>query len=87
MKILKYTPVIKQQIGSKAEPAPYLHIAIVKTYTSKVVYAIYIWDTREIVEIKEVARKYEGILGANATDNREPLKGSGQLVDEINSKM
>jgi hypothetical protein len=74
MKIVAYSQEIQKAIGSKTEPAPWLHLAT----TNKFVVAIYVWDTREIIETLEVGLtgldKIDS-LGHSVPDSRKPLKG------------
>jgi hypothetical protein len=86
--ILRYNEEIQKTIGSKTKPEPWMHIAIIKQirdngkFDLSLFYAIYVWDTRQVIEerdsrlnyaddatIKSLAKKYA------ANDSREPLLG------------
>lgn len=67
MTILRYTPEVQKQLGSKTKPEPWLHVCMQND-----MYAIYVWDTRQILE----SGKYRfPATGPIANDNRMPLVG------------
>ena len=84
MKVLKYTLEVQKQLKSKAKPEPWLHVLLVKhpSYDDSLSYAIYIWDTRAIVETSTCERKTSTIKGTSANDNHKPLKG--KRADDFN---
>jgi hypothetical protein len=72
--ISKYTSEIKQFVlKSKTEPAPYLHC--VMTEDGK--FAIYVWDSREIVESGRFESMHVMGYKVNVKDSKLPLKGKG----------
>jgi hypothetical protein len=71
MKILKYSDSIKKKFKCKTNTEPYLHFII----TDKA-WAIYIWDTRRIIETNSCdAKAYKQVLNMRIPDNHEPLVG------------
>lgn len=70
MKILRYTEAIQKQIGSKTKPEPWMHIGI---QSGK--YAIWIWDTRQIVGTGKFSGDISKLQGTAAKDNHKPLVG------------
>lgn len=92
MKILQYTPKIQKELGLKLDPAPWMHIAIQTSlqFRDKFVYAIFPWDSREVLDSGD--SKYKGISQILekqrvAKDNAEDLKGSGDPIDILNYEM
>lgn len=68
MRIFVYNEVAKKAIKAKAETQDWLHVAI----NDKGEYAIYIWDTREVIATgKTKATKFEGCT--EARDNHKAL--------------
>lgn len=80
MKILKYTADIQNHIKSNVKAEPWLHIGFYIMRGDKVYYAIWIWDTREIVGNGEL--NYIDFNGSNAIDNHKPLKGKN--AEQVN---
>lgn len=79
MKILRYTPEMQKQLVSKTKPEPWLHVAIIMPKDRGwAIYAIYVWDTRQVIE---EGRKpiwdahVEHLVGTPAKDNHQPLQG------------
>ena len=64
--VLRYTPEVQKALGSKTKPEPWLHVAVTSSTlmgaagfrrgssanseTLSITYAIYVWDTRKVVE-------------------------------------
>lgn len=94
MKIVAYTKEIQEKLKSKVEPAPYLHCGIIvmkgKDRTgekqSGTMWAIWVWDTREVVE----DGMSKGTIYLDGTkpvkDDHKPLKGGGPNASYINAK-
>jgi hypothetical protein len=100
--ILKYTKILSDTINRheksiqfhtklRAKSEPWLHIAIYSdTAGIRVIYAIYVWDTRQIIEsgtlpmsmvdINNIAKQ----VGEKPTDNHEKLHGG---IDWINKEI
>lgn len=105
-----YNSDCKKILRTKTKPGPYLHVAILEisginkdgkigptVRTKTVVYwAIYAWDTREVLEVGEgrqrrieafttgrIERK-DGIRIPKAKDNLKHLKGNNQIIKIIN---
>jgi len=87
MVIFQYSKEIQKAIGSTINPEPWLHVGIWKAeeltvsgnnMTTNPSYAIFVWDTREIVDYAFSKRglKVKNIKGKPASDNKQPLKGS-----------
>jgi hypothetical protein len=83
--IAKYTEKFKKAIDSsriKAKPEPWLHIAIFASNnnTGGSIYAIYVWDTRQVIEsgylsysISEITKNTKSVIEI-PKDNHEQLK-------------
>lgn len=92
--IVRYTQEVQQLLKSKTKPEPWLHCAITSAYTGKTnkskqafFYVIYVWDTREVIEDKQVSTSLPGKQPANivnAYDNHQPLKGNGKGAKQVN---
>jgi hypothetical protein len=103
--ILKYTDTLQKVCNLKTKPEPWLHAAIVQiskgyldTKNSKVVQpryaiAVYVWDTRSVLEIDEFEMSSLQSLShlTKANDSRYPLhlkiRGESQNLELINSKL
>jgi hypothetical protein len=101
-KVIRYTPELQSILKSKTEPAPYMHCVIdlarfrYSDGSSAIFldYAIYIWDTREVLEAKHDESfwgKPMDNLKAYAKTGRvkdpmTPLKGDGPVVRSLNDK-
>lgn len=84
--ILRYTEAIQKILGCKTKPEPWLHIGISTTdrYAKMGMfsgYAIWVWDTRKVVEQNiEMNKKFDAKcyaaakVGNKAIDNRQRLK-------------
>jgi hypothetical protein len=87
-----YTPEHQKLLGCKTKPEPWLHI-VTKSYDRKpttdqatTTYAIYVWDTRQVIEEGEVIINLVHPLDTmyprlqsirkRCHDSLEPLKGS-----------
>lgn len=46
MKLFAYTDTLKKQLGSKTEPKPWLHCAILKLDQTRLAYAVYVGHSR-----------------------------------------
>jgi len=71
--IVRYNDKIRQIIGSKVKPEPWLHCAIVDGCA-----IIYVWDTRQIVDANDSGTLNEVVLvhaSSPAKDNHKPLVG------------
>jgi len=77
MKIVRYTPKVQEQLKSETEPQPWLHAIVAAKPNTKGMcdYAIYVWDTRQIVEVDTV-KLLSPLEGTAGKDSRLPLKGS-----------
>lgn len=82
---------LKQFKAKFIDYQPWMHIAIAK---AKPCYAIYIWDTRQVLESGELTKEQAMQLvqlgyqmKAFANDNAQPLKGSGDAVKVMNWSM
>jgi hypothetical protein len=73
---VKYTEQIKQQIQSSTEPMPWLHCLLIYNSQAGNAYAIFVWDSREIVEHGEFTAK-NIIKTESAKDNGQDLTGKG----------
>lgn len=79
---------------TKTDPAPYLHVATVfNRKTGQVAWAIYVWDTREVIE-SGIANGMTDFPSdtkqfcSKVHDNKEPLKGRpDDAINLINSKV
>lgn len=75
MKIVRYNKAeLQQAIGASTEPKKFLHLVI----TNDNRYAIYVWDTREVVETGKLSTEPSHDLSAletatKARDKHEPL--------------
>lgn len=85
--ILRYSTEIQKALGCKTKPEPWLHIGIWYANelprTTRASYAIWIWDTREIVEYKFGAldnSKAKLVNGRPAKDSKDSLKGQMSAV-------
>lgn len=83
MKILRYTDKIRQQLGSKPKAEPWMHIAL-SGNGDHTAYAIYAWDTRIPFDSGYAEVDAKKITGTSAQDNKQPLKGSGEVIELIN---
>ena len=93
--ILRYNEHLKNKIGSKTKPEPWMHIVIIvnsvtgrgAVKTRKCSYAVYVWDTREIIETGSFDYKqpinYLEMYADKARDNHEPLVGSGSSTFNV----
>lgn len=93
MQILRYTEAVQKQLGSKTKPEPWLHCAIYRTLfkrlgctQSSFHYAIYVWDTRNVVEhgIAHLKVSVKFIKGQPAIDNHQPLVGDDIAIRPFN---
>lgn len=99
MAVLRYSESIQKQIGSKTKPEPWLHITTARTGKDgkQAWYAIFVWDTRQVVEEGKLDWKYkknesykikpgeDGFLnGRYAQDNGKPLVGAKHDFDFTN---
>lgn len=84
MKILRYTEDVQKQLKSKAKPEPWLHVLLIKhpSYDDCLSYAIYVWDTRAIVEASVCKGEISVVKGTSAKDNHKPL--TGKQADDFN---
>jgi hypothetical protein len=98
MRIVHYTDTVRDILHSGYKPAGFLHCAVVEYATSRddlplLGYVIYVWDTREVVasgkaRIKGATHGHaESAVGKTAKDSHEQLKGSGDVVKDVNSVM
>ena len=88
MKILRYDERVQQQLKSKTKPEPWLHIALADSNDRSYVFAIYIWDTREVIETGTTDNVTMYSLDGNiAKDNHTMIKGgnSKDIVARINN--
>lgn len=95
MVIKTYNPEVQKFLHSKTEPQPWLHAAIVNDFRNNKDYkdgdetvtktpmhwAIYIWDTREVIETGEMLNVSAflhrvKVPGRNAVDNYKQLNGN-----------
>jgi hypothetical protein len=98
--ILRYNKYIQSILKTKTNPEPWLHIIIVgeddkgvdpRLYSSTVDYAIYIWDTREVIETGTVKLRAVYTMWHKMTqmahDNYQQLAStvSKKIVDKFNS--
>lgn len=84
--ILRYNVVACKLIGAKTKPAPWMHLGIIKTdkEQNKFYWAIWVWDTREVIEegtadmsVKD--QVYD--ISTYANDNRMQLKGTSRFAE------
>lgn len=86
MPVYKYTPEVQQLLHAKTKPEPYLHVVYTFDVDQKVpaYFAIYVWDTRKVVEEGFIAAKH-GVYDAmpadasHVKDNGEPLVGASNI--------
>jgi hypothetical protein len=89
----KYTKEHQKLLGCKTEPQPWLHIVTMseggsdgKNYDSITSYAIYVWDTRQVIEERQTQKILRGTkdsmylalrdIQITCKDSLSPLKGS-----------
>jgi hypothetical protein len=103
MKILRYTDKVQEALSEKTKAEPWMHIALAPLNLGPFMvqfYAIYVWDTREVVETGELKdipmlklmefglkpRKNGGLLSGLPVvkDSMVRLKGSGKIINELN---
>jgi hypothetical protein len=82
MKLIKrYSKGIQSILHSKTKPEPWMHALIVPLSNAgksfKFAYAIYIWDTRAVLETGKgtVSSHHVFDWASDALDNHQPLKG------------
>lgn len=68
MKVFRYDAKAQHFSGSNVKPEPWLHIGILDDGR----YAIWVWDTRQIVGTGTGCKAWPGV---KAADNHQPLKG------------
>lgn len=79
--VYRYDERIQRQMSSKLEAKPWLHIAV-NNFGD---YAIYVWDTREIIETGMISYKLEG---SRANDNWQQLVGLSERANaDTNHKL
>jgi hypothetical protein len=94
-KVYRYNKELQNIIGSKINPEPWMHLVVntqgwymngVASH-EKPMYAIYIWDTRQVLESGNFDKNIINQLPRESTakDDRKPLIGSGKVIDSINS--
>jgi hypothetical protein len=81
MKILVYNATAQAKIGAKTNPEPWMHVVI----TNNNEFAIFIWDTREVIETGKCAKDIDFTGCENARDNRKELKNLPEGM-EVNFK-
>lgn len=75
MKIFRYTEAVQQALRLKLNPEPWMHVILDNTNG---VFAIYVWDTRQIVFSGKIKLKVSDKLMQTfvpARDNKAPLVG------------
>jgi hypothetical protein len=100
----RYTEEAKKLLGTKTNPEPWLHIQLVGDSSTKhddIYYAIYVWDTRQVIESGVVNCKNSGeftrismaFRGMDsfmkipfAKDKRKAIVGSGNVVKRVNKE-
>lgn len=97
-KVLRYTEDLQKALDSKIKSEPWLHCVILedkplrRNMYGSMYYAIYVWDTREILESSMAfGHKLSKVAEQPAKDNHQTLKGkffaSGKhLLDELYAK-
>jgi hypothetical protein len=81
MKILVYNATAQAKIGAKTNPEPWMHVVI----TNNNEFAIFIWDTREVLETGKCAKDIDFTGCENARDNHKELKNLPEGM-EVNFK-
>jgi hypothetical protein len=82
-KIFRYTPEAQKLLGAKTKAEPWMHVVL--NEFPDVGGAIYVWDTREIIELidnnnwysNDMTKKLVEAGIPHAKDNKQPLKGKG----------
>lgn len=108
--INKYTDACQKLLGSKTKPEPWMHVAVLKVANMPedkelgikaqekptVYWAIYVWDTRKVLEVGEAksgpmdafanyrARNKGVVRIPKAIDSLEQVPGNGQIINAIN---
>lgn len=109
--INRYNGACQHILKAKTKPEPWLHVAIIdfedmpdseeygiRGEKSGIYWAIYVWDTREVIEAGS-ARSGSITIPApvmrtsprpkvaipNANDNRNPLRDYNQIINTINA--
>jgi hypothetical protein len=85
MRIAAYTDDVQKRLGTKTKPAPYLHIAMGR-FRGSTIFAIYIWDTREVVEEGTTDKDLLGVKVSGVNDSKQALKG-GSLSNMLTKQM
>lgn len=76
MRIVRYNnEQVQQELRAKTKPEPWLHVCITDAYPNgESMYAIYVWDTRQIVETGK-CKPSACDDATRALDNHKPLVG------------
>lgn len=86
--IFRYGQRIQGILGEQLKAEPWMHIGILTMKDGRVLYGVYIWDTRKVLTQGTMSEgQLERIYKTKptyATDNHELLKGRGEFVDEFN---
>lgn len=69
MKIFRYTADFQKEAGLKFKAEPWMHIAV----TDSNEYAIYVWDSRQVLETGKLSKLPAQASIAN--DNKKPIVG------------
>lgn len=87
MAVLKYTEELKKLLGSKTKPEPWLHCAFLAKRapedSNDVIWAIYVWDTREVVEQGSTDMPNTSMSrgpGKNRTPQKSPMQQLRKLA-------
>lgn len=83
--VLRYNDKLQQYFKLKTKPEPWLHLGYTTSFDKKTGkaathLAVFVWDTRQIVEYAEanISLPPGGINAKfRARDNGQPLKGNG----------
>lgn len=86
--IFRYTARVQENLGEKLKAEPWMHICFIKLKSGRVLYGIYIWDTRQVLaegETDEATLNDKVYKHASyATDNHQYVKGSGEFSKQCN---
>jgi hypothetical protein len=84
--IRKYNKKMQRLTDSKVKPEPWLHIAFIGS-AREYGFAIYVWDTRQVIEIDSIEVIDDEIKNApSPPDNHKPLVGGGSIVKNFNKQ-
>jgi hypothetical protein len=97
MGVYKYTKALANAAGLKTKPKPWLHCAI-EVYQEGVSVAVFVWDTREVVEqdyypfkdyreYRMFANDFYRRKYAKALDNGQKLKWKGKPLQAIDNAL